>query len=135
MKFIKLFEDYIPFEDIKEEPTDKLITNNPEEVKQEEPLGYGYPEGLEHYGKIGKAFYNFMLSDDDGPVDEFVTIARAFTWALSKKTPDGTICYTIKDPVKKQEAQMLANVFEMALKELKEQGGKIQSSEPIGDWE
>ena len=133
MGYIKLFEDYIPFEETKNKPSAQIST--PEEIKPEEKIGYPYPEELDYWGPKGKAFYDQILSPHDGPVDEFVLIRRAFEWALAKKTPDGTVTYTIKNPVISQEVDMYANIFEVALKELKENGGKINSSEPVGRYE
>lgn len=153
MKYIKLFEnyekfndyikkidqkgkDYIPFEDEKTTNT-SLSKNKPVNVEPDEDRGYGYsyPDELESFGKKGLEFYKYILDQNDGPVDEFVATRRAFEWVGSDKTPDGSTLYTIKNPVKKQEIDMAANVYEIAMKELKKQGGKLETNEPVGEYE
>lgn len=136
MKKANADKNYIPFEE--EIPKNTGVTKEePIEVKPDENRGYGYmyPQELEHFGAKGLEFYKFILSQDDGPVDEFVATSRAFQYVGSDKTPDGSVLYTIKNPVKKQEVEMAANVFQIAMKTLKEEGGKLPTNEPVGEYE
>jgi hypothetical protein len=108
MKYIKLFEehDVVPY-------SEEIPLSPSENVPEPDQPGY--------YGKKGKDFYDFIMDPHDGPVDQFVIISRAFKYALNRLT--------------KMDAEMCANVFEMALTELKKEGGRIASTEPVGKYE
>lgn len=94
MKYIKLFEEYLPTVEGQDAPE---------------------PNSPAYFGQKGKDFYEFLMDDSDGPVDEFVIISRAFRYALNKLT--------------KSDYEMCANVFDIALKDLRKEGGEIPSSE------
>jgi len=108
MKYIKLFEehDIIPH-------SDEIPVTPSENAAESDQPGY--------YGKKGTDFYDFIMDPHDGPVDEFVVISRAFRYALNRLT--------------KMDAEMCANVFDMALTSLKKEGGRIASTEPVGEHE
>lgn len=136
MKKVNSDKNYIPFEE--EIPKNTGVSKEePTEVKTDGDKGYGYiyPQELERFGSKGLDFYNYILNQDDGPVDEYVVTARAFKYVASDKTPDGSILYTIKDPVKNQEIEMATNVYEIAIKKLKEEGGKLPTNEPVRKYE
>lgn len=132
-------KEYIPFEEEpkKDSESTEIATETPIDVKPDENRGYGfiYPEELEDFGTKGLEFYKYILSQDDGPVDEFIATMRAFRYVGSDKTPDGSTLYTIKNPVKKQEVEMAANVYQIAIKTIQEEGGKLPTNEPVGEYE
>lgn len=130
MKHLILFEEYIPFEEIKNEPSKEITaTQQVSTIERDEPSSIAE----EHYGKKGLRFINDLLDNNDGPVTEDVVVYRAIEWAMAKKTADRNMTYKITDPLIIQEVDMVTELLLLALKVINENGGKIKSSEPSGD--